>query len=379
MNISNGILQDKDLHTFEFTNKHKFKFNITIKYIEELEKKSNISVDLKEEYILFKNQFIKEKKLPFKWTVQEDNQFTHIPDNKKLEYIFFRYRFTQYPKKKIVSKFPNYILIEPASSCNLRCQMCYQTDSSFTTKEHMGMMSFDTYKSIIDQSLEGGAGAVTFGSRGEPLFNKRMPEFLDYIKDKFFEVKLITNASFLTEELCHSILKSNISLLTFSVDSYFKEEYEEIRSRGDFNRVLDNIKRFIKIRKDHYPESKTISRVSGVKVLPKQDAKKFNEFWTKITDEVGMKEAYERWDTYFNEPHPELTTPCNLLWERMYIWHDGKVNTCDSDYKSNLSYGNIKEYSIKELWHNQQMENLRKDHLCSNRDKHFPCDRCGFE
>lgn len=373
----NSNSKKQDLSYFGFTNAHNFKFSINIEYIERLEKLSNLNKDLINEYKLFKSELIKKKTLPFKWTVQEDNQLMHIEDSKKLEYIFFRYRFTQYPIKKIVSKFPTYILIEPASSCNLRCQMCYQVDKTFTTKEHMGMMSLDTYKSIIDQAVEGGTGAITFGSRGEPLFNKRMPEFLDYIKDKFFEVKLITNASFLDEKLCHSILKNNIALLTFSVDSYFKEEYEEIRARGNFERVLNNIKQFIKIKNEFYPESRTITRVSGVKILPKQNKEKFNQFWEKITDEVGMKSAYERWDTYFNEPTPELITPCNVLWERMYIWHDGKVNPCDADYKSNLSYGNIKDFSIKELWHNKQIDDLRKDHLNSKRDKHLPCDRCG--
>ena len=90
-----------------------------------------------------------------------------------------------------------------------------------------------------------------------------------------------------------------------------------------------------------------------------------------------MKSAYERWDTYFNETTPNLHTPCELLWERMYIWHDGKVNPCDADYKSYLSYGNVKNFSIKELWINKQMSELRKNHLTSNRHKHLPCDRCG--
>ena len=373
----NYLKDNKDLNTFGFTNSHVFKHIINLEYIEDLEKNSNLSKDLLDEYRLFKDEFISKGALPFKWTVQEDNQFTHIEDSKKLEYIFFRYRFTQYPKKKTVSKFPTYILIEPASACNLRCQMCYQIDKTFTTKENMGMMSLDTYKSIIDQAVEGGTGAITFGSRGEPLFNKKIPDFLDYIKDKFFEVKLITNASFLDEKISHSILKNNVSLLTFSVDSYFKEEYEEIRARGNFDKVLRNIKQFTKIQKEYYPNSKTITRVSGVKILPKQNKEKFNKFWQAITDEVGMKSAYERWDTYFNEPTPNLHEPCELLWERMYIWYDGKVNPCDADYKSYLSYGNIKNCSIKDLWHNKQMNQMRKDHLNSSRHKHLPCDRCG--
>ena len=44
----------------------------------------------------------------------------------------------------------------------------------------------------------------------------------------------------------------------------------------------------------------------------------------------------EKWNTYENDLHPELNKPCELLWNRMYIWFDGKANPCDSDYKSYL-------------------------------------------
>ena len=76
-----------------------------------------------------------------------------------------------------------------------------------------------------------------------------------------------------------------------------------------------------------------------------------NEFWSKLVDEVTIKESTPRWDTYNNEKNNE-TQPCLQLWHRMYIWYDGTVNTCDFDYKSFLSKGNIKYNSIKEIWKN---------------------------
>ena len=63
----------------------------------------------------------------------------------------------------------------------------------------------------------------------------------------------------------------------------------------------------------------------------------------------------------------------------MYIWFDGKVNPCDSDYKSYLSYGNFKDGSIKKIWNNNIIQKLRNDHLKEKRRKIVPCDRCGVE
>ena len=61
----------------------------------------------------------------------------------------------------------------------------------------------------------------------------------------------------------------------------------------------------------------------------------------------------------------------------MYVWYDGKVNPCDADYKSYLSYGNAKEYTLKELWDNKTIEHNRNLHIAGNRSKINPCDKCG--
>ena len=78
-----------------------------------------------------------------------------------------------------------------------------------------------------------------------------------------------------------------------------------------------------------------------------------------------------------NEILPEIKDPCQFLWDRMYVWFDGKVNPCDNDYKSYLSFGNAKDFNLKELWNNKLISNLRDKHIEENRNKINPCDRCG--
>ena len=90
-----------------------------------------------------------------------------------------------------------------------------------------------------------------------------------------------------------------------------------------------------------------------------------------------MGNALERWDTYNNLEHPEINDPCELLWDRMYVWFDGKVNPCDADYKSHLSYGNVKENSIKEIWESKIIAKTRENHLSGKRKNINPCNKCG--
>jgi len=298
--------------------------------------------------------------------------------NKWCEYLIFRYKVRIYPGLKKVADFPIYILIEPVSACNLRCIMCFQIDKTFTKKQYMGTMKFDFFKKIIDEAVEGGTKAITLASRGEPTLNKNLGKMLEYSKDKFFEVKLNTNATLLTEELCHTILSTGVTELVWSIDAPEKELYEKIRVRGNFDEVIENIKMFNTIKEKYYPNSSLITTASGVMFHEDQDIQEYNDYFQKIVDQVAAQACENRWDTYANETHPEINSPCQYLWERMYIWFDGICNPCDVDYKSYLETGNINEKSIKEIWHGKTYNRLREDHISGNRYKWNPCDRCGL-
>jgi len=293
------------------------------------------------------------------------------------EYLIFRYKMNYFPKEKIIYDYPIYLLIEPVSACNLRCIMCFQIDESFTSNSNfMGMIDFELFKQIVDDAVKGGTKAITFASRGEPALHPKLGEMIEYCSGKFFELKINTNATKLSEKLIHQILKNGVTIMVFSVDSYTKDEYESIRVKGVFEEIVNNIKKFKEIREKFYPNSRCETRISGVKVDKKQDPVKFKNFWKDYVDNVVMVEMENRWDTYNNPKEIMASGACNYLWERMYIWYDGSCNPCDIDYKSELSAGTIKEQTIREIWHSKKYNDLREKHLDGKRNKIYPCDRC---
>ena len=308
----------------------------------------------------------------------QEVQFLDIHDVKVWsDYLVYRHKFFEYPKKRIVSEFPIYLLIEPVSACNIRCVMCFQIDKTFTSdQKFMGNMDLNLFKKIIDQAVEGGTKAITLASRGEPTLHPQLDQMVDYCSGKFFELKLNTNATRLNEKLIHKLLQSEMTDMVFSIDSYQKEEYESIRKGGIFEEVLNNIKKFQEIKNDFYPNSKCSTRVSGVKINEKQNLKLFKNFWEKYVDHVVMVEMENRWDTYNNPTEIAGKGACQYLWERMYIWYDGICNPCDVDYKSELALGSIQDNSIHDIWHGEKFTALREAHLNSRRNSCFPCDRC---
>ena len=299
--------------------------------------------------------------------------------NKIIKYIIFRYKFYIAGKNKINLGYPPYLLIEPVSACNLRCPFCFQTDKSFTKKPFMGVIDFDFFKKIIDQADKLKTGAITLASRGEPTMHKQFIEMLEYInqKENIFEIKTNTNGTYLTEKMCHAILKNNVTQVVISSDHYIKEDYERLRLGSNFEKVVKNVDMLFNIRKEFYPDSFTEIRISGIDNERNLDREKFKNFWIKRCDHVTASFPLERWNTYENEVLPNIKDPCENLWDRMYVWFDGKVNPCDADYKSYLSYGSAKEYDLKKLWNNKVISKTREQHTQKNRNEINPCDRCG--
>lgn len=295
------------------------------------------------------------------------NDLGRFPD-----YISHRYKFKNYPRLKRLEHFPLHLLIEPTSTCNLRCLMCFQCDPSF----QRGFMDFGFFKSLVDQAVESGCQALTLASRGEPTLHPKFGEMLMYCKGKFLELKINTNATKLNENLCYQILDAGVDIVVFSVDSSYKEEYERIRVGGKFETVLGNIQQFVRLRQSRDRYRKTSTRVQGVD-LGRQPVGEFQDFFSKIVDTVTFIDALPRWDTYHNEP-VNYSTPCKLLWERMYVWFNGVCNPCDVDYRSGLSVGNAKEAPLKDIWLGEAYSKYRDLHLQGGRSSLFPCDRCNI-
>jgi MoaA/NifB/PqqE/SkfB family radical SAM enzyme len=254
-------------------------------------------------------------------------------------------------------------------------------DKTFSgNKSFLGKMDLELFKKCIDEAREHNCRGLTLASRGEPTLHPQLGEFLRYCsplkEHQFFDFKLNTNATRMDDDLCHSILESQVSLLVYSFDSDNKDQYEKIRVGGKFEKVFENIKKMKKIKQKYYPDSKLKTRVSRV-LVDDQKIEDIEAFWSIYVDKVSLIINMPRWDTY-NNPIMLKHTSCNIIWERMYVWHDGVCNPYDFDYKSNLEVGNAKTDALSDIWQFEKHQDIRKKHLDKKRNELIPCDRCPF-
>jgi len=314
----------------------------------------------------------------FSLTPNVAGDLSRISDQDYDRYLRYRYRYEVYPVIRKLDEFPPCVQIEPTSMCNLRCVFCYQTDSRLTHRKegHMGRMPLERFKTLIDQ-LEGKCEAVTLASRGEPTLCKDLPEMLKYMSGKFLAAKVNTNATKLTEDLCHALLSTEGLTVVFSADAAEEPLYSQLRVNSDLETVLKNIGMFNDIRTKHYKNSNILTRVSGVRVNSQQNIDDMTKVWGDMVDQIAFVD-YNPWENSYDRDPVGEDRPCSDLWRRMFVWWDGKVNPCDVDYRSHLQVGNVDNGGIGALWHSEDYDRLRNNHLEGSRGKVSPCNRCTF-
>ena len=367
-----GLRYKKKYHLKDLLVKLKILLNNKKNLINLQKEELNIIKKIKEDL------FEKDSKNHPKFTLTANviKEIDTISETNLPRYFAHRYRYEIYPQVNKIDNYPPYLQIEPTSICNYRCVFCYQTDNKFNKRStgFMGHMKLETFKEIIDQAY-GNVEFISLASRGEPLLCPEFKDMLKYTRDKFFNLKINTNASLLDEKMAHAILESGVKTLVFSADAASKKLYDELRVNGDLNKILKNIKKFQDIKVKKYPDSKIITRVSGVKVNTEQNLDEMDKFWGSLVDQVAFVD-YVPWENVYISKLSKVKTPCSDLWRRMFVWWDGKVNPCDVDYKSELSVGNIFDNNISELWKSKEYNSLRKKHLSKLRSKISPCNKC---
>ena len=140
--------------------------------------------------------------------------------------------------------YPSYLEIETTTRCNLKCIMCEHT----YWKEQNRDMTFEQFKYIVDQFPKLKWLGLT--GIGESFLNKDFLKMLEYVKEKDVFVELYDNFCFLDEGKIRQLIKLGVDKIFISLDASTKETYEKIRVGSDFNKVVDNLKTFFRVKKE---------------------------------------------------------------------------------------------------------------------------------
>ena len=274
--------------------------------------------------------------------------------------------YFHYNKKTLKLPYtPVRLWVELTSLCNYRCIMCPNKDMD---KEAHGTMDFALYKKIIDEAADF-AFDVNLAHRGESLLFPQIEEAILYAKRKGLFTRLHTNGSLLTEELAHKILGSGLDRLSFSFDGFDKDTYERTRVGGHFEKTRQNIIRFLEIKRG----KKLKTPITSIEVInfeynKRPQAKK--EFEAKFKDLPLDSFVFKDLHNWAGETSRKHTSKhystCTFPWNALVVFWDGNVLPCSQDFFGSNILGNVNESSLRDIWNNTRITQLREK--LSNKD-----------
>jgi MoaA/NifB/PqqE/SkfB family radical SAM enzyme len=135
------------------------------------------------------------------------------------------------------------VLVELTSKCNLRCGMCPLP----VLRRPYEDMEFDLVEKA-EREIHGlGLKLKWLHEMGEPLLYSRIDDAIRL----FPEASISTNGLVLTEEVGAKLLASPLKRLRISVDSINPKVYPQLRTGGDFDKLVDMTMKFLEQAKGH--------------------------------------------------------------------------------------------------------------------------------
>ncbi len=293
---------------------------------------------------------------------------------RRLLRLFHHYR----KKNSLLPYMPIRLWVELTSHCNYRCGMCPNKDLS---NENKGFMSFDLFRKIMDEAAEF-AFEINLAHRGESLMHSQVTEMTEYAGQKRLYTRLHTNGSLLNEKLSRNLIAAGLDRISFSFDGFDKETYEKIRAGGNFDNTVNNIRRFLEIKKElgSRKPAVAIEVINFNQYSGEELKKKKNNFTQRFKnlplDQFVMKEPHN-WAGRLNEAKESRHyCMCPFPWNALVIFWNGTVLPCPQDFFGDYSLGNAEQQTIREIWNGAQMASLRMKLASGKVEDISACSQC---
>jgi radical SAM protein with 4Fe4S-binding SPASM domain len=270
---------------------------------------------------------------------------------------------TQY---EISPDFPERLHIQTISYCNAQCLFCAYP--RVADKISHGIMDDAVYKKIIDEAAQYKLKRIALLLMNEPLLDKKLPERIAYAKSKLgesTEITITSNGSILTQKIIDKLIYSGLDRIKISIQGLTKDTYEQIMGLN-YQQTFDGINRLIDtLEKRNIKKPKVV--LSMVSVGQNEDEiRKYKRYWRK-REIKATTVAYENKGGNIEDNvdlHPfglKPTKRCYRFNRCAYILYNGDVILCCSDWSRSVVLGNVKEKTIKEIFHSEQLDSIRNN------------------
>lgn len=277
--------------------------------------------------------------------------------------------------------YPYAASIEPANYCNLSCPQCPTGRHQIEKKAQN--LSYQDFAYMVD-ALSPYLMYLNLYFQGESFLNKDLPNMIRYAHQKKIFTCVSTNGHFLTPDVVEALKQSGLNRLIVCLDGANQQSYQKYRVGGDFNKVIEGIKRCVEAGlpvevQCLLLESTENEKQAVVNLVKSLRVKKFYFKKAQFYDDYLLpKEDKNR--RYVQLPDGSLRTKrkwknrCFRMWSSVIVDVHGRVLPCCYDKHAAHAYGNLFNQSFCSIWFGDKAakfrEQIRKDRaaiqMCTN-------------
>lgn len=257
---------------------------------------------------------------------------------------------------------PKKIRIDASTICQLNCVLCYMRKNPEQVKNgcKLGFLSFENFKNLVDDN---DFTEIELSNSGEIFLNPELINIIEYAHHKRIKLTATNgvNLNTLSDEMAEALVIYQFERLHISIDGASQESYSKYRVNGNYDQVIENIKKILYYKQKHNsPRPFLIWKFilfghnEHEIIKAKEEAKKlgmdliFDINWDPSFSPVINKDfvSKETGISYFDNYSIKLISDCKkdpnhwfyckMLWEQPQINWDGQLLGCCSLYNNNF-------------------------------------------
>ena len=302
-----------------------------------------------------------------------------------------------------LTPYPYMIEVEMTTRCHLRCTICehtYWKDEEYKRQD----LTYDKFVFMLEQFPR--LKYINVTGEGSLFANKDAIRMLEYLKRRKIYATVVESFSAIREEELDALVRNTVGKVVLSLDGASKPVYEKVRVGAQFEKVLENVEKFKKIRekynsplpefvfrfiffKDNYMDLaqypdlinklrivKTHSGIDNhVEIVALLEFEEIKDWVYELPPDL-IKDVNKKLDLYklphawshpSHDPSKKRQVRECVAWAEPYIMMGGYVIPCCAVLMSNQrdmlkkhSFGNVFETPFKEIWNSKRYREFRK-------------------
>ncbi|MGH9425406.1 MAG: radical SAM/SPASM domain-containing protein, partial [Terriglobia bacterium] len=296
---------------------------------------------------------------------------------------------------------PRKIRLEAATVCQLRCPTCPTTSGEIRRTIGAGYLRLEEFKRLIDENPW--VKHVELSNWGEIFLNPDLEGILEYADRRNVALHSDNgvNLNSVRDHVIEALVKYRIRSMTCSIDGASNETYSIYRKRGNFERVIDNIRKINGYKRQYNSKHPVLTWqfvVFGHNeheiAIARNMARELNMgFYVKLTwdddtfspikdkelvrRETGLgvatrSEYYQKYKRHYFQ-----RGTCSQLWNSPQINWDGRVLGCCVNYWGD--FGNAFQEGLLKSLNNEKIGYARLMLLGKREAREdIPCTTCHY-